>query len=175
MKESKMMWNNLAAQVHEDNVKKGFWPGGISNRNVGELLALVHSEITEAHDAVLSNSNDDKLSDLPGFDVEIADAMIRLLDASAAYEVDLGGAFAVAYLPAYSSMTEDLMDAHMWLSRALEAHRKGKVEEFRHSVVGAFQTLEAILLKWGETKPLDVINRKLEYNRSRPFMHGKKY
>lgn len=175
MKESAMMWNNLAAQVHEDNVKKGFWPGGVANRNVGELLALVHSEITEAYDAVLSNSNDDKLSDLPGFDVEIADAMIRLLDASAAYEVNLGESFTSRCRATYTSMTEDLMDAHMWLSRALEAHRKGKLEEFRDSVMGGFQTLEAILLKWGDSKPLDVINRKLEYNRSRPFMHGKKY
>ncbi len=169
------LWNTLAVQVHEDNVKKGFWPGGVEARNVGELLALVHSEVTEAYDAALACANDDKLTDLPGFDVEIADAMIRLLDASAAYGADIDNSFAGDYITPYTSLEQDMMEIHAHLSGALESNRKGRADGFKDNITSAFRVCAQVYHKWGRSSVIEVINRKLAYNRSRPFMHGKAY
>jgi hypothetical protein len=49
-------------------------------RNKGELLALIHSEISEALEGERKNLKDDKLPQYPMAPVEIIDAMIRCLD-----------------------------------------------------------------------------------------------
>lgn len=50
------------------------------SRNVGEMLMLVTSELAEALEGDRKNLNDDKLPHYRMFDVEIADAFIRLFD-----------------------------------------------------------------------------------------------
>ena len=39
------MINELSKQIHENNKAKGFYD---SEKNIGEMLALVHSEVSEA-------------------------------------------------------------------------------------------------------------------------------
>lgn len=72
-------WNNVAQDVHENAVNKGFWPE--EGRNDGEMLALIHSEISEALEAIRAgNPPDDKLPQFTGAEVELADAVIRIMD-----------------------------------------------------------------------------------------------
>lgn len=72
-------WNSLAQDVHENAVAKGFWPA--EGRNDGEMLALIHSEISEALEAVRTNNPpDDKLPEFTSAEVELADAVIRIMD-----------------------------------------------------------------------------------------------
>ncbi len=90
--------NELSKTIHEDNIKAGWWndldTGEKLDRNVGELLCLVHSEISEAMEGHRKNLMDDKLPHRKMFEVEIADAFIRLFDIAGAYGMDLGGAIA---------------------------------------------------------------------------------
>lgn len=76
--------DNLVNEVHADNVRAGWWndlhTGEPLERNVGELLCLVHSEISEAMEGHRKNLMDDKLSHRPMFRVELIDAMIRIFD-----------------------------------------------------------------------------------------------
>ena len=66
----------------------------LKTRNVGELLCLVHSEISEAMEGARKNLQDDKLPHRKMIEVELADAMIRMFDIAGAYNLDLGGAIA---------------------------------------------------------------------------------
>lgn len=66
----------------------------LKTRNVGELLCLVHSEISEAMEGARKNLMDDKLPHRKMLEVELADAMIRMFDIAGAYGLDLGGAIA---------------------------------------------------------------------------------
>jgi NTP pyrophosphatase (non-canonical NTP hydrolase) len=101
--------NELSTNIHESNVKAGWWTdlktGLKKDRNVGELLCLVHSEISEAMEGHRKNQMDDKLPHRSMFEVELADAMIRIFDIAGAHNLDLGGAMAEKI--AYNKNRED--------------------------------------------------------------------
>lgn len=61
-------------------------------RNFGEVVALMHSELSEALEAHRKNLMDDKLPHRPGIEVEFADVIIRILDTAAALGLDVPGA-----------------------------------------------------------------------------------
>jgi NTP pyrophosphatase (non-canonical NTP hydrolase) len=90
-----MNLNDYCKEVHEANQK--WWhdinTGERLNRNVGELLALVHSEISEALEGHRKNLPDDKLPHRKMFEVELADAVIRIFDICEGMDLDLEGAY----------------------------------------------------------------------------------
>jgi hypothetical protein len=61
-------------------------------RNVGEVIALMHSELSEALEAFRKDLTDDKLPHRSGIEVEFADCIIRILDTAAALGLDVAGA-----------------------------------------------------------------------------------
>jgi hypothetical protein len=61
-------------------------------RNFGEVVALMHSELSEALEADRKGLNDDKLPHRDGREVEFADCIIRILDTCAALGLDVAGA-----------------------------------------------------------------------------------
>jgi len=77
-----MTLTELSKKVHEANEK--WWQDPATQqpikRNKGELLALIHSEISEALEGERKNLMDDKLPQYPMAVVEIVDAIIRELD-----------------------------------------------------------------------------------------------
>ena len=70
----------MQERVNRCAVSHGFWEEG-DKRNVGEMLALVHSEVSEALEALRKPSNG-KLEQyrISHFEEELADAVIRLMD-----------------------------------------------------------------------------------------------
>lgn len=88
--------NKFCQDIHEVHVKAGWWSdlttGERVTRNMGELLCLVHSEISEAMEGHRKGLQDDKLPHRKMIEVELADAVIRIMDIAGAHGMDLGGA-----------------------------------------------------------------------------------
>lgn len=86
----------LVDAAHGAAKRSGWWSdlqtGKPIERNVGELLALIHSEISEALEAHRKGRKDDHLPDRPGIEVELADAVIRIADLCGGLGLDLAGA-----------------------------------------------------------------------------------
>lgn len=102
------MLNELSKQIHENAKSKGFFD---SEKNIGEMLCLIHSEVSEALEADRSNkyckidkpqanvlmgwtSDDDFKNDYKekvkgSFEEEMADIVIRVLDMCAYKNIDL--------------------------------------------------------------------------------------
>lgn len=106
--------NTLGKEISRDNQNKGFYDDDFFMRGVAEILddpvvrerflqvwttnrklariALMHTELSEAVEGIRKNAMDDKLPHRPMEEVELADALIRILDDAGAYNFDLGGA-----------------------------------------------------------------------------------
>lgn len=80
----------LQKEVHETARSKGWWD---TDRNDGELLALMHSEISEALEALRhGNPPDDKIPGFSGATAELADVVIRIMDYAEARGFSVAGA-----------------------------------------------------------------------------------
>lgn len=66
--------------------------GQLKERNKGEMIALIHSEISEAMEGERKNLIDDHLPHRPMAEVELADAIIRIMDYCGRWGYDIGGA-----------------------------------------------------------------------------------
>lgn len=88
--------NILAQDCHAANQHWWHHPatGERLNRNKGELLMLIVSEVAEAMEGERKNLMDDKLPHRKMAEVELADALIRIFDYAGAYGYDLDGAVA---------------------------------------------------------------------------------
>jgi len=72
------VFNDLAKNIHRNAVDKGFWD---KERNDGELLMLTVSELAEACEALRhGNPPDNHIPEFSGAEVELADAVIRIMD-----------------------------------------------------------------------------------------------
>lgn len=61
-------------------------------REKGTMIALIHSEISEALEGARKDLKDDHLTDRLMEEVEMADAVIRIMDYCGKYNHDIGGA-----------------------------------------------------------------------------------
>ena len=90
-KEIKAAADILVCASHGLAKQCGWWN---EERNDGEMIALMHSELSEALEALRKDLNDDHLPHRKGVEVEMADAVIRIADYCGGRGLDLGGAIA---------------------------------------------------------------------------------
>lgn len=90
-----MSLNEYAELCHQDN--QHWWhdpaTGERLNRNKGELLMLIVSEIAEAMEGERKGLMDTHLPHRKMVEVELADTLIRIFDYAGAYGYDIEGAF----------------------------------------------------------------------------------
>jgi len=126
-----MRIQEISREIHQNNKDKGFWD---SERNVGEMLMLVTSELSEALEA----DREDKRANVEAFNRD-----------------KLGTPFHEQAL-FKSSFEENIKNSFE--------------DEIADAVIRLFDMAEGlgIDLEWH-------IRAKLDYNKLRPKMHGKKY
>lgn len=159
-------------KCHQASVESGWWhdleTGERLERNKGEMLCLLHSEISESHEAFLSGLMDDKLPHIKGELVELADAAIRLFDYA------LGHGYQLAFITSPSFhlkpvLLGDFARVHLTISNVMEAERKGiytaaeaRLKTVLFWIMALFNDLSS-----GEANFFEVIDEKLEFNRTR--------
>lgn len=106
----------LQRACHKASKDAGWWIEQQGYSDLGEelfvplevvptKLCLIHSEISEAMEAHRKDLMDDKLPHRKGIEVELADAVIRIMDLAGALDLDIGGA--IAEKMAYNAQRED--------------------------------------------------------------------
>lgn len=88
---------NLLAQICFEASKRAGWhtdldTGELIQRNKAEMICLIHSELSEAMEGERKNLMDDHLPSRPMAEVEMADAVIRIMDYCGRWGYDIGGA-----------------------------------------------------------------------------------
>lgn len=90
-----MDFNAYAIQCHTDNAR--WWidlkTGAFLHRNKGELIALIHSELSECLEGERKDLMDEHLPHRKMAEVELVDALIRIFDYAGAFGYDLEGAY----------------------------------------------------------------------------------
>lgn len=64
----------------------------IKPREIGTMIALMHSELSEALEGARKDLMDDHLTNRKMLEVELADTIIRIMDFAGLHNLDLGGA-----------------------------------------------------------------------------------
>lgn len=117
------MLYELQEEIHQSNVAAGWWIDLTSTQGstnlveqartgtrlgkavVAEKLCLVHSEVSEAMEGARKNLMDDKLPHRKMIEVELADAVIRILDLGGALGLNIGAA--IQEKRQYNAVRED--------------------------------------------------------------------
>lgn len=83
--------NSLAHVCFQQSALKGFWD---EERNKAEMIALMHSELSELLEAVrmTEEPQSEKLEGFTLQEEECADIIIRVLDYCGGFGLDIGGA-----------------------------------------------------------------------------------
>lgn len=85
------MINDLVKSAHENSVNHGFWE---KDKNFGEVIALMHTELSEAYEEYRNHKNVDETyyeeDGKPcGVPSELADVVIRVFDFCGGANIDL--------------------------------------------------------------------------------------
>lgn len=91
-----MAINDMAETINASCHAAGWYTdlqtGKKIQRNFGEVIALMHSELSEAYEGHRKGLMDDHLSWRKSAEVELADTIIRILDTAHEQGFDIGGA-----------------------------------------------------------------------------------
>ena len=191
----------LQKEAHAIAKGHGWWD---EERTFGDLIALVHSELSEALEAYREHGLEpfglypyiDTPYDEPppkpeGVPFELADVVIRVADMAERYGMDLTAAVHEAEerydfdssFPAHFGFGSWISMVHMHLSRAFEVYANGDYIDWPSSTSkdGEQRLQIGAAVRWVQAMAahygidLDAaIEAKMEYNRSRSYRHGGK-
>ena len=178
----RMNLSELQKEAHAIAVAHGWWD---EERTFGELIALVHSELSEALEAYRQYGDmlprlrrfhqidgwstglaDEHGGQPVGVPSELADVVIRIVDMAEYYE---GTLTAEGGTPEQASVGDWIALAHYWLSQAYGEVPRYRATNLNNCLVVVYRMIEHYGID------LDAaIEAKMEYNRTRSYRHGGK-
>lgn len=173
----------MTREVLEWCQSKGWYDKPVS---FGEAMALLHSEVSEALEAWRIWGTDDGTAGSainPGGDPgakpegvgsEFADILIRLLDDCGRFDVDLETEVAL-YVGVHaisSSFLENMNALHDLISFASGMHAVGD-GDYRPQFADIYEFLRLCCAEYDIDLTAEY-TRKMTYNRTRPYRHGKR-
>ena len=158
---------NRIQEAYETAKNKGWHD---EPREFGTLVALMHSEVTEAFEALMPDGEDN-------FSEELADVRIRIYDCWGLFNIPLAN---VPFRPMREGLdngTLQMMYIHRALSRALECYRKSEKDRLWEDVAQWFAEVHVLIYEIGLAIEVDLNaegRAKMDKNKSRPHRHGGK-
>ncbi len=163
------MLNELAKEVHQNAVEHGWWD---ENRSFGEIIALCHSELSEALE---EHRNGHKLDQLyynypnekpEGIPSELADVVIRMLDYIGKLGIDYDIIPKTTITKEVNNFGDFIALIHLYLSKAYEYN---SIPCLKGAILKIYD-----FCKEYEIDIQNTIRIKHEYNKTRPYKHGGK-
>ena len=171
--------DSLAFEIREINKANGWtsveatdWSN--NPYRIPAAIALIHSEIVEAHDAYISASDFDE------FMFELADVVIRVLDLAGGLTPAFGRQVLLAMdAPKEWTVGDTLLRLHKYTRLALEDFRHGRRELFLVNLAHLYRETVRLatsdtFLQDGREFIRDFVIGKLAKNRNRGHRHGGK-
>lgn len=188
-------WGEMKQEVLAVNTEKGWWDKPVS---FGTAMALLHSEVAEATHAYSrwgisdmtpgllrwSGEVSSPAVELPkpeGVGSEFADTLIRLLDDDSRFSLwldnywDHPAAFGLAIWDRDGDFTDNMYVMHGLIAKASFAYEDG--DEGMLSARGFFGDVVVFLKQLSVHYQIDLYQeycRKLAFNKTRPYRHGKR-
>ncbi len=152
---------SLIPVAHAMAIDKGWWQDGIASRDMNEIIANYHAEVSEAWEEYRAGrmetwTNTDGKPE--GFWVEIADLLIRMADSCGAGKHGYSQSKFPETFRFIRTIASDITAIHWLISVECES-----VVEY--------------CLKFSKRKKVDlfaIVRQKLAYNATRPHRHGGK-
>lgn len=199
-----------AKEIHENAVAHGWWE---EDRTISEICALIHSELSEALEEaraerpmmyVMDEYNGEYIQNPKyfgakkpeGIAVELADAVIRMLDWMAycgqEYRLDIaeeqGERIAAGYarsetepeeLPEFIAYLHDIVSMiHLRLMDIDRVRGRGQKKKRQTEALAAAGSMVFLVNSWLRMKGVqlkEVMEIKHRYNKTRPYKHGKAF
>jgi hypothetical protein len=156
-------FNKLAKEIHQYNKEAGWWDG---DREIETALMLVVTEIAEATEGERKNLMDDHLPNRKMGEVELADALIRMLDIGGKLEIECSSTTDCWVNDGFSIFRE-----HLELcSTVIEFYDSFSERNNRNSLSFLYTQFIAGILTISEQFDYDVMAamyEKIEYNKTR--------
>lgn len=158
--------NKLSARIHKQNAQ--WWisldDGKPIERNKGELLMLVITELSEATDGIRKTLMDDHLPSRLMEEVEMADVLIRLLDYAHGFNL---GNLVVSTFGMDGLLPDNKAEAILVIAKQVtRIYDEANTERELPMLIGALALIEY----YCEIHSLDLegaMEEKLEYNKTR--------
>jgi len=173
------MWlAELAREAYTNAVDKGFWEDSSAKSAIATKVALIHTEISELHEAVMDPDLANEI------EKEGADIVIRAIDlaASLGFSDKLIQGIIDDIEEEYEedpnkvpNAISQLLDMHYAASGITRADRRREISDRDLSLMWLIRLTFIFMHSLGVKDFESALRSKMEHNKTRPKMHGREY